>query len=50
METAIKGNGSEIPGAANLLKMVDLRGKVVMEDALQLRLFFRKRWQKKHKL
>ena len=34
MEIAIAGKGSEIPGAAKLLKMVDLRGKVVMGDAL----------------
>jgi predicted transposase YbfD/YdcC len=34
MEIAIEGKGSEIPGAAKLLKMVDLRGKVVMGDAL----------------
>ena len=34
MEIAIAGKGYEIPGAAKLLKMVDLRGKVVMGDAL----------------
>ena len=34
MEIAIEGKGCEIPGAAKLLKMVDLRGKVVMGDAL----------------
>jgi predicted transposase YbfD/YdcC len=34
MEIAIEGKGHEIPGAAKLLKMVDLRGKVVMGDAL----------------
>jgi len=34
MEIAIEGKGLEIPGAAKLLKMVDLRGKVVMGDAL----------------
>jgi len=34
MEIAIEGKGSEIPGAAKLLKMVDLREKVVMGDAL----------------
>jgi predicted transposase YbfD/YdcC len=34
MEIAIEGKGSEIPGAAKLLNMVDLRGKVVMGDAL----------------
>jgi len=34
MEIAIEGKGYEIPGAAKLLKMVDLRGKVVMGDAL----------------
>ena len=34
METAIEGKGCEIPGAAKLLKLVDLREKVVMGDAL----------------
>ena len=34
MEIAIEGKGSEIPGTAKLLKMVDLREKVVMGDAL----------------
>jgi predicted transposase YbfD/YdcC len=34
MEVALAGKGSEIPGAAKLLKMVDLREKVVMGDAL----------------
>jgi len=34
MEIAIAGKGCEIPGAAKLLKMVDLRGKVVMGDAI----------------
>jgi predicted transposase YbfD/YdcC len=34
MEIAIEGKGYEIPGAAKLLKIVDLRGKVVMGDAL----------------
>jgi len=34
MEIALDGKGSEIPGAAQLLKMVDLREKVVMGDAL----------------
>lgn len=34
MEIAIEGKGYEIPGAVKLLKMVDLRGKVVMGDAL----------------
>lgn len=34
MEVALEGKGSEIPGAVQLLKMVDLRGKVVMGDAL----------------
>ena len=34
MEISIEGKGSEIPGAVKLLKMVDLRGKVVMGDAL----------------
>ena len=34
MEIALEGKGSEIPGAVKLLKMVDLRGKVVMGDAL----------------
>lgn len=34
MEVALEGKGCEIPGAANLLKMVDLRGKVVMGDAM----------------
>lgn len=34
MEIALNGKGSEIPGAAQLLKMVDLREKVVMGDAL----------------
>jgi len=34
MEITIEGKGCEIPGAAKLLKMVDLRGKVVMGDAM----------------
>ena len=34
MEIALEGKGSEIPGAVQLLKMVDLREKVVMGDAL----------------
>lgn len=34
MEVALNGKGCEIPGAIKLLKMVDLREKVVMGDAL----------------
>jgi predicted transposase YbfD/YdcC len=34
MEVALEGKGCEIPGAVKLLKMVDLRGKVVMGDAM----------------
>lgn len=34
MEVALEGKGYEIPGAATLLKLVDLREKVVMGDAL----------------
>ena len=34
MEVKLKGKGTEIPGAAQLLKMVDLREKVVMGDAI----------------
>jgi predicted transposase YbfD/YdcC len=34
MEIALAGKGCEIPGAAKLLKLVDLREKVVMGDAL----------------
>lgn len=34
MEVAIEGKGGEIPGATKLLKMVDLREKVVIGDAL----------------
>lgn len=34
MEVALEGKGNEIPGAVKLLNMVDLRGKVVMGDAL----------------
>ena len=34
MEIKIAGKGSEIPGAVELLKTVDLRGKVVIGDAL----------------
>lgn len=34
MEVAIEGKGGEIPGAAKLLKLVDLREKVIMGDAL----------------
>jgi predicted transposase YbfD/YdcC len=34
MEVALEGKGGEIPGAVKLLNMVDLRGKVVMGDAL----------------
>ena len=34
MEVALAGKGCEIPGAVQLLQMVDLREKVVMGDAL----------------
>lgn len=34
MEVALENKGSEIPGAAKLLKLVDLREKVVMGDAM----------------
>jgi predicted transposase YbfD/YdcC len=34
MQVAVEGKGSEIPAASKLLKQVDLRGKVVMGDAL----------------
>jgi predicted transposase YbfD/YdcC len=34
MEIALEGKGYEIPGAAKLLNMVDLRDKVVMGDAM----------------
>jgi DDE_Tnp_1-associated len=34
MEIALAGKGCEIPGAAKLLKMVDLREKVIMGDAM----------------
>jgi predicted transposase YbfD/YdcC len=34
MEIALEGKGGEIPGATKLLKLVDLREKVVMGDAL----------------
>lgn len=34
MEVAVEGKGKEIPAALKLLKMLDLRGKVVMGDAL----------------
>jgi len=34
MEVKLEGKGTEIPGAAKLLKMVDLREKVVMGDAI----------------
>lgn len=34
MEVELEGKGCEIPGATKLLKMVDLREKVVMGDAL----------------
>lgn len=34
MEIAVEGKGKEIPAALKLLKMIDLRGKVVMGDAL----------------
>lgn len=34
MEVALEGKGYEIPGAAKLLNLVDLREKVVMGDAL----------------
>ena len=34
MEIAIEGKGKEIPGALKLLKMIDLRGKIVIGDAL----------------
>ena len=34
MEVALEGKGGELPGAAKLLKLVDLREKVVMGDAL----------------
>ena len=34
MEVAVEGKGKEIPAALKLLKKLDLRGKVVMGDAL----------------
>jgi len=34
MEIALEGKGSEIPGAPKVLKNIDLRGKVVMGDAM----------------
>jgi len=34
MEVAVEGKGKEIPAALRLLKTLDLRGKVVMGDAL----------------
>ena len=34
MEIALEGKGHEIPGAVKLLKRVDLRGKVIMGDAM----------------
>ena len=34
MQVKLAGKGTEIPGAAKLLKMVDLREKVVMGDAI----------------
>jgi len=34
MEVAVEGKGSEIPAAAQLLKRVDLRDKIIMGDAL----------------
>lgn len=34
MQVKLEGKGTEIPGAAKLLKMVDLREKVVMGDAI----------------
>lgn len=34
MEVKLEGKGTEIPGAIKLLKMVDLREKVVMGDAI----------------
>jgi len=34
MEIALEGKGSEIPGAPKVLKSIDLRGKVVMGDAM----------------
>ncbi len=34
MEVAIEGKGSEVPAAPQVLKSIDLRGKVVMGDAL----------------
>ena len=34
MEVAVEGKGKEIPAALTLLNMLDLRGKVVMGDAL----------------
>ena len=34
MDIAIEGKGKEIPGALKLLKMIDLRGKIVIGDAL----------------
>ena len=34
MEVKLKSKGTEIPGAAKLLKMIDLREKVVMGDAI----------------
>jgi predicted transposase YbfD/YdcC len=34
MEVAVEGKGSEIPAAVHMLKSIDLRGTVVMGDAL----------------
>ena len=34
MEVTVEGKGKEIPAALKLLKMLDLRGKIVMGDAL----------------
>ena len=34
MEIAVEGKGKEVPAALKLLKMIDLRGKVVRGDAL----------------
>ena len=34
MEVEVEGKGKEIPAALKLLKMLDLRGKIVMGDAL----------------
>lgn len=34
MQVKLEGKGTEIPGAAKLLKMIDLREKVIMGDAI----------------